>query len=159
MRLWIQSNKLSKLARFRCCKWVRGYSWTWATHESSFLRNNSAMFLSGLGEVDFAVAGVAVKKYLRQTSRRGAYKVYTDKDRYSVGKYTSCHGVAASVRAWKKTYPNLSESTVRGFKNVTKLISKRQAVRMYRPKRRWLTRCVDAQRYLVKNSTHLCKSS
>ena len=42
------------------------------------------MFLSGLGEVDFAVAGVAVKKYLRQTSKRGAYNVYTDKDRYSV---------------------------------------------------------------------------
>ena len=117
------------------------------------------MFLSGLGEVDFAVAGVAVKKYLRQTSKCGAYKVYTDKDRYSVGKYTSCHEVAASVRAWKKTYPNLNESTVRGFKNVTKLISKRQAVRMYRPKRSWLTRCVDAQRYLVKNSKHLCKSS
>ena len=62
------------------------------------------------------MASVAVKKCLRQTSKRGAYKVYTDKDRYSIGKYASCHGVAASVRAWKKTYPNLNESTVRGFK-------------------------------------------
>ena len=74
------------------------------------------MFVSGLGEVDFAVASVAVKKCLRQTWKRGAYKVYTDKDRYCIGKYASCHGVAASVGAWKKTYPNLNESTVRGFK-------------------------------------------
>ena len=43
-------------------------------------------------------------------------KVYTDKDRYSIGKYASCHGIAASARARKKTYPNLNESTVRGFK-------------------------------------------
>ena len=57
-----------------------------------------------------------VKKCLRQTSRRGAYKVYTDKNRYSIGKYASCHGVAVSVRGWKNTYPNLNESTVRGFK-------------------------------------------
>ena len=61
------------------------------------------MFLSGLGEVDFAVASVAVKKSLRQTPKRGAYKVYTDKDRYSNGKYASCRGFAASIRAWKKT--------------------------------------------------------
>ena len=62
------------------------------------------------------MASVAVKKCLRQTSKRGAYKVYTDKDRYSIGKYASCHGVATSVRAWEKTYPNLNGNTVRGFK-------------------------------------------
>ena len=26
-----------------------------------------------------------------------------------------CYGVAASVRAWKKTYPNINKSTMRGF--------------------------------------------
>ena len=57
-----------------------------------------------------------VKKSLRQTLKRGAYKVYTNKDRYSIGKYASCHGMATSVRAWKKIYPNLNESTIRGFK-------------------------------------------
>ena len=62
------------------------------------------------------MASVAVKKCLRQTSKRGAYKVYTEKDRYSTGKYASCHGVATSVRAWKKTNPNLNESTLCGFK-------------------------------------------
>ena len=50
---------------------------------------NSAIFLSVLGEVDFAVVSVAVKKCLRQTSKRGGHKVYTDKDRYSIGKYPS----------------------------------------------------------------------
>ena len=62
------------------------------------------------------VASVAVKKCLRQTSKAGPYKAYTDKDRYSIGKYASRHGVATSVGAWKKTYPNLNESTVLGFK-------------------------------------------
>ena len=66
---------------------------------------NSAIFLSGFGEVDFAVVSVA-------------HTIYTDKDRYSIGKYASCHGVAASVRAWKKTYRDLNESTVRGFKKL-----------------------------------------
>ena len=62
------------------------------------------------------VASVAVKKCLRQSSKAGPHKIYTGKDRYSIGKYASCHGVATSVRAWKKTYPNLNESTVLGFK-------------------------------------------
>ena len=39
-----------------------------------------------------------------------------DKDCYSIGKYATCHGVATSVRAWKKNYPNLNETTMRGFK-------------------------------------------
>ena len=126
--------------------------------KSSFLIYNSAIFLSGLGEVDFAVASVAVKKCLRQTSKRDAYKVYTNKDRYSIGKYASCHGVATSVRSWKRTYPNLKAPCV-NFKNVTKLNSKKQPARMNQPKRSWLTRCTHTQCYLVKNLTHLCKSS
>ena len=62
------------------------------------------------------MASVAVKKCLHQAIKRDAYKVYTDKDRCSIGKYASRHWVAASVRAWKKTYPNLNENTVHGFK-------------------------------------------
>ena len=85
--------------------------------------------------------------------------VYTDKDRYSIGKYASCHGMAASVTAWKKTYPNLNESTVRGFKKRYKTKLKEASARMYHPKRSWLTRWVDTQLYLVKIFTHLCKSS
>ena len=102
--------------------------------KSSFLIINSAIFLSGLGEVDFAVASVAVKTCLRQTSKRDAYKVHTNKDHYSIGKYASCHGVATSVRAWKRTYPNLKAPCV-NFKNVTKLNSKKQTARMNHPKR------------------------
>ena len=86
------------------------------------------------------MANVAVKKCLRQAKKRGAYMVYTDKDRYSIGKYASCHGMAASVTAWKKTYPNLNESTVRGFKKRYKTKLKEASARMYHPKRSWLTR-------------------
>ena len=57
-----------------------------------------------------------MKKCLHQAIKRDAYKVYTDKDCCSIGKYASRHWVAASVRAWKKTYPNLNENTVHGFK-------------------------------------------
>ena len=62
------------------------------------------------------MASFTVKKCIRQTSKLGAYKVYTNKDGYSVGKYASCHVVATSVRAWRKAYPNLNENTMRGFK-------------------------------------------
>ena len=62
------------------------------------------------------MASVAVKNFLCQTSKCGAYKVCTNKDRCSIGKYVSCHRMAASVRARKMTYPNLNESTLRGFK-------------------------------------------
>ena len=48
------------------------------------------------------VASVAVKKCLRQTSKAGPHKVYTDKDRYSIGKHASCHGVIMNVSPKKK---------------------------------------------------------
>ena len=136
MPLWIQSNKFSICPRFWRCKWVWGYLWTWATDQTSFLVINSAIFLSGLGEVDFAVVSFAVKKCLRKTSKRGAYKVYTSKDCYSIGKYANCHGLAASVRAWKKTYPNLNESTVRGFKKRYKAKLKEASRRKISPKKK-----------------------
>ena len=48
------------------------------------------------------VASVAVKKCLRQTSKADPHKVYTDKDRYSIGKHASCHGVIMNVSPKKK---------------------------------------------------------
>ena len=38
-----------------------------------------------------------------------------DKDRYLIGKYGSEVGAAAAVRKFKKQYPILNESTVRGM--------------------------------------------
>ena len=159
LRLWIQSNKLSKLACFRGSKWVWGYSWTWATDESSVLIINTAIFLLGLGEVNFAVASVAVEKCLCQTSKRCAYKVYTAKDRYSIGKYASCHGWPLLLEHGRRPTRISTKAPCVDLKNVTELNSKKQAARMYHPKRSYLTRWVDAQRYMVKNSRHLCESS
>ena len=83
------------------------------------------------------MANVAVKKCLRQTSKCGAYIAYTDKDRYSNGKYASCHGVTASVRAWKK---NLNESTVRGFKKRYKAKLKEASRKNVSPKKKLANR-------------------
>ena len=95
-----------------------------------------AIFLSGLGEVDFVVASVVVKKCLCQTSKHGAYKVYINKDCYSIGRYASCHGVATSVREWKKTYPNLNENTMRGFKKRYKAKLKEASRKNASPKKK-----------------------
>ena len=104
--------------------------------ESSFLIINSDIFLSGLGEVYFVVASVAVKKLLRQTSKRGAYKVYTNKYHHSIGQYASCHEVAASVITWKKIYPNLNGSTMRGFKKLYEAKLKEASHRIVSPKKK-----------------------
>ena len=73
---------------------------------------------------------------LRQTSKRGAYKVYSDKDRYSIGNYAGCHKVAASVRTCKKTYPNLNESNVLGFKKRYKAKLKKASRKNVSPKKK-----------------------
>ena len=135
LRLWIQSNKLSKLARFLCCKWVRDYSWTWATDESSNLIINPAIFLSGLGEVDFAVASVAVKSVYAK-HQNVAHTRFTPK------KIAILLESMQAVMGW----PLLLEHEIRptristkapcvDLKNVTKLNSKKEAARMHHPKR------------------------
>ena len=64
--------------------------------------------------MDHAKVDASVRKKLKQS--RGSYKAYSDKDRFSIGKDASMYGPASTTRKWKKTYPNLNESTVRGFK-------------------------------------------
>ena len=49
---------------------------------------------------------------------RGRYQRYTEKDRAVIGKYASVNGSASAIRYFKDLYPRLSESTVRGFKNI-----------------------------------------
>ena len=47
---------------------------------------------------------------------RGTYKDYSHKDRFSIGKNASIYGTASTVRRWKKIYPHIHGSTVRGLK-------------------------------------------
>ena len=68
----------------------------------------------GLRAVDYEMVDSAVRK--KPSKARGTYKVYSDKDRFSFGKNASIYGTAFPVRRWRKIYPHLNESTVRGFK-------------------------------------------
>ena len=45
-----------------------------------------------------------------QSEKCGLYENYSSKE-------ASNYGIVPTVRKWKKIYPNLHESTVRGFKN------------------------------------------
>ena len=67
-----------------------------------------------MGTVDYEMVDSAVRK--KPNKARGSYKVYSDKDHFSIGKNASIYGTASTVRKWKKTYPHINESTVRGFK-------------------------------------------
>ena len=68
----------------------------------------------GLGAFDYEMLDSAVRKKLSKA--RGTYKVYFDKDRFSIGKNASIYGTASALRRWKKIYPHINESTVRGCK-------------------------------------------
>ena len=48
---------------------------------------------------------------------RGKYQNYTEEDRATIGKYAHVNGNANALRHFKESFPGLSESTVRGFKN------------------------------------------
>lgn len=52
----------------------------------------------------------------KPSKKRGSYENYSSKDRFLMGKNASIYGIASKIRKWKKAYPNLNESTVRGFK-------------------------------------------
>ena len=49
---------------------------------------------------------------------RGRYQTYSEKDRAKIGKYAHANGNANAIRYFKEFYPGISESTVRGFKNM-----------------------------------------
>ena len=49
---------------------------------------------------------------------RGKYQTYTGKDRAIIGKYAYENGNANAIRYFEDLYPSLSESTVRGFRNM-----------------------------------------
>ena len=70
---------------------------------------------ASLGELDFQCVQdeKAQKKSLRKTS----YQKYTAEDRFKIGKYANKNGATAAVRKFKNSYPDMKESTVRGFKS------------------------------------------
>ena len=67
-----------------------------------------------MGVVDNETVDASVHKKLKQS--RGSCKAYSDKDRFLIGKDASIYGPSSETRKWKKTCPNLNESTACGFR-------------------------------------------
>ena len=57
-----------------------------------------------LGVADYEMVDSAVRK--KPSKVRGTCKVYSDKNRFSIGKNASIYGTASTVRRWKKIYPH-----------------------------------------------------
>ena len=51
----------------------------------------------------------------KSVNRSPQYRKWTDKQRYTIGKYAAENGNANTLRKFKTEFPNLSESTVRTF--------------------------------------------
>ena len=53
----------------------------------------------------------------KKSNRKTSYQKYSAEDRFKTGKYASENGAIAAVRKFKTFYPDMKESTVRGFKS------------------------------------------
>ena len=68
---------------------------------------------SSLGIVEYA----SVTRSVREAHpKRGQYQRFSDEDRFEIGKYAALHGPMSTVIKFKKTHPQLKESTVRTFR-------------------------------------------
>ena len=70
---------------------------------------------SNLGELDFQ--GVQDEIAQKKSKRKTSYQKYSAEDRFKIAKYASENGATAAVRKLKNPYPDMKESTVRGFKS------------------------------------------
>ena len=80
------------------------------------LQNNSLPTAneSGLGIVDHERVLDAIAE---TTDSRGKYHIYTPEIRFKIGKFASeSNSSATAVRKFRDRYPNMNESTVRGFR-------------------------------------------
>ena len=70
---------------------------------------------SDIGRADMQVIRdfVSSEKYVNRSPQ---YRKWTDKQRYTIGKYAAENGNANTLRKFKTEFQNLSESTVRTFK-------------------------------------------
>ena len=80
------------------------------------LRNNSLPTAnkSGVGIDDHERVLDAIAE---TADSRGKYHIYTPEIRFQIGKFASeSNSSAAAVRKFRDRYPNMNESTVRGFR-------------------------------------------
>ena len=64
---------------------------------------------SELGVVDY---NVVKEKIHSETSKRGCYRKYTDKQRFEIGRYASENGPVAAVRRFQKTFHSLNKGSL-----------------------------------------------
>jgi len=71
------------------------------------------------------------KRNTEATSKRVSYIKISDDERAKIGGYAAKFGVTATIRHFKRNneYPDLKESTVRGWKNVYQEESKKRGSR------------------------------
>ena len=72
---------------------------------------------SGLGIVDFEAVTEAVTTSTNTSNRKKNYNHWTDKERFTIGKYAAENGHAATARKFSRKEKPLNESTVRRFCN------------------------------------------
>lgn len=69
--------------------------------------------VSGLGVLDYEAA---VQNISKMSEKRGKYKLYSEDDRFKIGKYASENGNSKAIIHFKNKFAGLKESTVRTFK-------------------------------------------
>ena len=118
---------------------------------------NFLSYTIGLGAVDYEMVDSAVRK--KPNKARGSYKGDSDKDRFSIGKNASIYGTASTVRKWKKTYPHINESTVRGFKKRYEAQIREENRKKNLQEKSSSTNSADVLVYLEIKSIHLFRST
>ena len=69
-----------------------------------------------LGQIDFEDVQNEDETTIQFKKKRGAYVVYTPKERFGIGKYVVENGTTKAVSRYKSRFPSLKESTISGFK-------------------------------------------
>ena len=103
---------------FHVCLYVRYKPITLLTNIFSAHQRDIKMSLtrdSNLGELDFQ--GVQDEIAQKKSKRKTSYPKYSAEDRFKIAKYASENGATAAVRKFKNPFPDMKESTVRGFKS------------------------------------------
>ena len=69
-----------------------------------------------LGKIDFEAVQNEVEEVTQSKKKRGAYCVYSPKERFNIAKYAVENGSSRAVHHFKTKCPLLNESTVLMFK-------------------------------------------
>ena len=103
---------------FHVCLYVHYKPITLLTNIFSARQRDIKMSLrrdSNLGELDFQ--GVQDEIAQKKSKRKTSCQKYSAEGCFKIAKYASENGATAAVRKFKNPYPDMKESTVRGFKS------------------------------------------